>query len=114
MPVGYEDLLRLGVPFLLGLVVGGYLRRPVQVLLTVGGVLLAGYVWLYPEAGSALLNRAMAEAERGIHLFTRWAVWALGEVTARPEVLVVWAETLVKSVPPMWAFWAGFLGGVRG
>jgi len=112
--VGHEDLLRLGVPFLVGLVVGGYLRYPARVALSVGALFLVGYVSLNPEEGERLFSMALGEVERWVQTLTGWVVWAFAQTVNEPRTLVSWVETLVKNIPPMWAFWAGVVGGLRG
>lgn len=102
------DFAQVVVPFLAGLVLGVWLKRPVEALLTLGAIVGVGWGWFHQEEVKRLLRELEPWIAYGVREATVW----LGEVLSGrvdPSGVLVF----VKALEPKWLFLAGFLGGLR-
>ncbi len=102
------DFLRVVVPFLAGLVLGVWLKKPVEGVLTLAAIVAVGWGWVHQEEAERLLEGLNAKLAYGIKEATLWVSEVL---SGRADPLGVLA--FVKAIEPKWAFLAGFLGGLR-
>jgi len=106
------DFFRLVLPFLAGLVLGVWLKKPVEFLLTLGVVGVGIWGFFHQEEAEHLLTDLTTKGVLWLEYGVREAtVWASGVLSGRvdPWGLLAW----LKTVESKWLFVAGFLGGLR-
>lgn len=106
-------LIELGIAFLFGLAVGGFLRTPIRVVLSALALVLLSWLYLDPSAWK-WVEAWLAWGEKALTSWVQtaasWVVWALQNPQAlSPDRLL----GLLSSVDLRYAFLAGLIGGAR-
>lgn len=106
------DFLRVVVPFLAGLVLGVWLKKPVEGVFTLAAIVAVGWGWVHQEEAVRLLEDFNAKLQLWLAYGIKEAtLWVSEVLSGRVDPLGVLA--FVKAIEPKWVFFAGFLGGVR-
>lgn len=106
------DFLRVVVPFLAGLVLGVWLKKPVEGVLTLAAIVAVGWGWVHQEEAERLLEDLNAKLQLWLAYGIKEAtLWVSEVLSGRVDPLGVLA--FVKAIEPKWVFLAGFLGGFR-
>lgn len=106
------DFIRLVVPFLAGMVLGVWLKKPVEAGLTLAAIAAVVWGWFHQEEVERLLSDLNTKLQLWLAYGIREAtVWVEGVLSGRVDPFAVLA--FVKTLEPKWVFLAGFLGGLR-